>query len=766
MLISILFNIILIGGMNAFPAQNLHLPIEKPFYQPSPLVDSVSFALLGSTLYANECCGVTADNGYMYILETFPGYNGQIKVFDIHNPSNPYLYSATNIPNYPWTNNPYVGRNISKKSNFLVVSYVDWRTSKALLATFDVLDPSLPIYLNSLDIGTSDCWGMSTRDWVAYVCRYNSAQPSRSGIISIDFSSPQSPVKRDSFPGFYYDFALGKNYLYAYCSDTAKIYTTDSLGYMSFDGDYVFGNSRSISGIHAWHDSLIFVINFDYQNNLNILSIIDVYDPANAILVTEDTLPFFGFYGAYGITGDDSTLFYTQDSLLCVIDISNPVSPNFLSTFPMPYRLGGSKGMFLRDDILFTANDIQGTQIVDVSNPSSPQLLGRYLTNGLVNGVALQYPFAYVAAGGLAVLNISNPSNPEILGIYGRQLLKKANDITCDGHYVFVGSNSGITIFDISNPTIPIYKSHLSVDNIQRLLLHDSLLVASNPNLYIVDIAHPSNPQVLYSCDSVYISDFDIYGNLFCWVGIIDTTSFLQILDITDPSNPMLIGSVDIYRYPLTIAINDTLAYVTNDVYSQVVNLADPSNPYIVSTFSLSDANDTKIANNKLFTVDNYNYGSRAILSVFDLTNPITPHRIASSLTDGTVYSNKLTILNKYIYLCNREAFSIFEFSETDIALENRKQELPFRAFAYPNPFGSKINISLSCKKNIPLQVCIFDIAGRKLKTFFDRKPASNMLLLRWNGNDEQGKQLPGGIYYLRIIQGKKTSVQKIVKLE
>ncbi|TES90559.1 MAG: T9SS type A sorting domain-containing protein [Candidatus Cloacimonadota bacterium] len=768
MILNILFSIILMGGMNLNPdhlTQKLDFPEKNPFYQCLPLVDSTSFELLGSTLYANACCDVVADNAYMYVFERFPGYNGQIKVFDIHNPSNPCLYSATNIPNVPWTNYPYLGRNIAKESDYLLVSYEDFRTKNAHLATFDVSDPSLPIFLDSVYLGNADPWCMDTKNWIAYVCTYYYYQPSHSGIFSIDFSSPQSLIKRDTIPGIYYGLAIGEEYLYAYCYDSLKIVSIDSFGSMTFEGYYIFSQWRDISGIHTWRDSLIFVINFDYFNNLTMLSIIDVSNPTNAFLIAEDSLPFFDFYGSYGMTGNDSIIFYTQDTLLCIIDISNPMSPNFLSTFEMPYHLGSSKGMFLRENILFTANDIQGTQIIDVSNPSILQLLGRYRTNGLVHGVSLKYPFAYVAAGGLAVVNISNPSNPEILGIYGRQLLKEANDVSCNENHVFVGSNSGITIFNISNPQVPIYESHLPIKGIQRLLLHDSLLFASNPNLYIVDVAQPGNPQILYSCDSVYLSDFDIYNNLLCWVGMVDTISYLQILDVTNPSNPLPIGSVDIYQFPLAMATNDTFAYITNLTHSQVVNLSDISNPYIVSTFTLSDVHDIKIVSNKLFTIGNYNNGSRGVLSVFDLTNPIIPHRIASSITSGIVYNNKLTLHNNYIYLCNREAFVIYEFSETGISEGKQDEKWTPNISVSPNPFRNRISISLSCKKDNRLQISIYDVAGRKVKELFNRKPLSNKVSLGWDGTDEKGKTLPQGTYFLKINQEVNSQVIKIVRL-
>lgn len=248
--------------------------------------DSVTLNLIASTLYANECFDIVADNEYLYVIEERPGYSGQIKIVDIHNPSNPFLYAATNIPNLPWTKHPYQGGSISKNQDYLIVSYEDWRTSYAHLATFDVSDPSLPVFLDTVYLANGDPWHMDSKDCIAFVFVYNYYQPNRSGIISVDFSVPQSLVMRDTILGEYLMFSLGESYLYTYWDDSVSIYSFDSLGYVTYEGMYDLGNWRAIAGVYPVRDSLLFAINLDYQNMQNLLSIIDVSDPANPSILS------------------------------------------------------------------------------------------------------------------------------------------------------------------------------------------------------------------------------------------------------------------------------------------------------------------------------------------------------------------------------------------------------------------------------------------------------------------------------------------------
>ena len=727
--------------------------------------DSVTLNLIASTLHANECFDIVADNEYLYVIEERPGYSGQIKILDIHNPSNPFLYAATNIPNHPWTKHPYQGGNISKNQDYVIVSYEDWRTSHAHLATFDVSDPSLPVFLDTVYLANGDPWYMDSKDCIAFVFVYNYYQPNRSGIISVDFSVPQSLVKRDTILGEYLRFSLGEDFLYSYWEDSLSIYSFDSLGYVTYEGMYDLGSWRSIAGVHPVRDSFLFAINLDYQNMQNLLSIIDVSDPANPFLIAEDSLPYFGFYWADNVIGNDSTLFYAQDTLLCTMDISIPTSPTFLSacTFLSPCY-----SLFLRNDMLFSAHDMLGVQITDVADPSLPNTIGRYQTNGRVFGISLDYPFAYVAAGGLAIVNISNPYAPQTLGIYGRNLLKDAYDISASGNLVCVGSDNGIVIFDVSNPFVPLFKSYIPLFFTRRILAFDTLLFAANPNFHIINISNPSNPQILYSNDSLYISDFGMHNEFLYIAGVRDTIPSFIVYDIQDPINPQIIGDADIYQYPTSFAINDTFAYISNQTLSQVVNIADPSDPFIVSTFSLSDVYDMEIVGNRLFGIGRHENGSRGSVSVFDLMDPTIPHQIASTPTYGVGYYNKLSVRDNVMYCCNREGLAIYEFTETGIS-QKKPEEKWFSCLRIsPNPFCSALHIQLSIsntQQEIKLQ--IFDVVGRLLRQHISSaKGNCSYIHFVWDGTDNHNRQVPAGTYFLKIQQGNNSFSKKIIRIK
>jgi len=84
-----------------------------------------------------------------------------------------------------------------------------------------------------------------------------------------------------------------------------------------------------------------------------------------------------------------------------------------------------------------------------------------------------------------------------------------------------------------------------------------------------------------------------------------------------------------------------------------------------------------------------------------------------------------------------------------------------------PNPFVNRTDISWEITDN-RLQITeleIFDISGRVVKSFSltDIDHPSSVI---WRGEDNAGRSVPPGIYFIQFRDGEKTGTAKIVKLE
>ena len=69
----------------------------------------------------------------------------------------------------------------------------------------------------------------------------------------------------------------------------------------------------------------------------------------------------------------------------------------------------------------------------------------------------------------------------------------------------------------------------------------------------------------------------------------------------------------------------------------------------------------------------------------------------------------------------------------------------------YPNPFNAKTKISFHLMKNINVKLQVFDITGREVNTLFNKYSEAGIFQMNWDGTDQSGQMVPGGIYFCRI---------------
>jgi hypothetical protein len=90
----------------------------------------------------------------------------------------------------------------------------------------------------------------------------------------------------------------------------------------------------------------------------------------------------------------------------------------------------------------------------------------------------------------------------------------------------------------------------------------------------------------------------------------------------------------------------------------------------------------------------------------------------------------------------------------------------------YPNPFNEKTEIKfqfpVDSRQQSVVGIKIYDVSGRLIKEF--SQPLSGIghpsSVVIWYGDDQQGHQVPAGIYFLRLETSNKSITKKIVKLE
>ena len=81
----------------------------------------------------------------------------------------------------------------------------------------------------------------------------------------------------------------------------------------------------------------------------------------------------------------------------------------------------------------------------------------------------------------------------------------------------------------------------------------------------------------------------------------------------------------------------------------------------------------------------------------------------------------------------------------------------------YPNPFSDMTNIPLTVRQRGPVSLKILDIRGNEITTLVSGVLEPGTRTIRWNGTDNRGHKLPGGIYLYRLTTGNSTETRKLV---
>ena len=203
----------------------------------------------------------------------------------------------------------------------------------------------------------------------------------------------------------------------------------------------------------------------------------------------------------------------------------------------------------------------------------------------------------------------------------------------------------------------------------------------------------------------------------------------------SDPTNPVIHGDYG--------AVSELYYHVGN-----VMSLWPSANPYLDNVGGLvsKDGGSPHLAAWS-------EYGSGRVVGYGD----------SSSMADGTgseshednwhEASHRAFFLNASLWLLVDDASPVYD-TPAPFGLGLR---------TYPNPFNPQTTVSLSLPADASVQVQVFDLAGRLLRTLHDGPLAAGDHQLVWNGRSDDGRVLPSGVYLVRAGDGATVAHKKVV---
>jgi len=114
--------------------------------------------------------------------------------------------------------------------------------------------------------------------------------------------------------------------------------------------------------------------------------------------------------------------------------------------------------------------------------------------------------------------------------------------------------------------------------------------------------------------------------------------------------------------------------------------------------------------------------------------------------------------------------FDNISFSPSNsVGVDNRSETLP-QGFAleqnFPNPFNPVTTLRYDLPKNGHVNITIYDMLGREVKTLINQTQNAGYRSVQWNATNDYGKPVSAGIYLYQIQAGEYISTKKMVLLK
>lgn len=376
------------------------------------------------------------------------------------------------------------------------------------------------------------------------------------------------------------------------------------------------------------------------------------------------------------------------------------------------------------DGFSYVAAGASGLRRFRINDLNSVVEAGGALLPGIVTGVATRGQDVLVATGigGLRVLRFDafgNAMTVGVLPVNGTVL-----DVCVEGNLALIAiEDQGLGLVDVADPSNPTLLALLgTVPYPVRVVMDGNLAaVSTSPHrVFLVDTSNPSFPTILSYVDVGGVTIFDDIA--LSGARLYATRSVpgqLRIYDVSNPSLPALLSLIEPHYYGGALAVEDGIAYVGAVDWMFLLDVTNPSEP--------------------------------VRLGQLQLPNPPTTSPLAASLSDDAVHAALGTagcaVLSRQ---CSVSSASV-------------PTPVHSTLIAWPSPSRAVQQLSWTGALHHPSAIELISLDGRRILQW--NVPAGEPARLAWDGRDVFGRRVPGGSYWLRLLQGSAVTQTRVVRL-
>ena len=320
--------------------------------------------------------------------------------------------------------------------------------------------------------------------------------------------------------------------------------------------------------------------------------------------------------------------------------------------------------------------------------------------------------------------------------------------------------NRSIDIYDITDIENPLLLN--SIDNtislVTRFANSDTLFTveyrSGEYHFIKYDISEPGTPDILFDFTLPgLLCGFDIYGNY----AYFRDENNLYVIGNIESNAPEIINILNINEgFGLRIEGGYLLIFSSSQI--ELYDLSDPTYPVCEYVFIREYVEGIGVHNNLVFA-------GYCDVGVYDLDN-------CSYYIEDPIYSfhtnfglKKMIFFeeddNQYFYFVEQTCVTLYEY-EYNNAEVNEWMISQDKMFLtnYPNPFSTSTTISLNLATGLryatPRQaksherplIKIYNIKGQLVRKLSIVNSQSS---IEWDGKDENGKEMPNGIYFYQL---------------
>ncbi len=271
---------------------------------------------------------------------------------------------------------------------------------------------------------------------------------------------------------------------------------------------------------------------------------------------------------------------------------------------------GYAEEIDIKGDLAYVADDQAGLQIVDISNPDSIFIIGEYVIDKSIVGVAVRDTFAYLAVshsqGGIKIINVAQPSEPVFIGednwYYGYNVVAPPNDTM----YVYVAGGYWFVVENVSNPQYPSFVRRFSTPgDIRGIYVVDSMvyLACEQMGMHIFNLAKPDSEAMVGWVDTpsnarnIFVKENYAY--------ITDGRAGLVIINVSESENPEIVSIYDTPDYANNVFVSGNYAYIADGGGGlQVIDISNPEEPVYYGSLEISYANDVYVKDDLIYVAD------------------------------------------------------------------------------------------------------------------------------------------------------------------